>query len=162
MTIPVRPATPADAAAMADVINPLIREGTTTAIATEFTVAAMERKIFRDLDLVCCHVALDPEGRVAGFQWLSRVEGFPADWGDIATFARPAPKLPGVGRALFAATRDAATKARLTAITARIRADNAGGLVYYGKMGFQDHDVVTGVPLKDGTPMDRITKLCRL
>lgn len=41
---------------------------------------------------------------------------------------------------------------------ATIRADNAGGLAYYARMGFQDYAVARGVPLADGTPVDRISR----
>ena len=43
-------------------------------------------------------------------------------------------------------------------MNAEIRADNEGGLAFYGKMGFQDQDVDRAVPLGDGTPVDRINK----
>ena len=43
-------------------------------------------------------------------------------------------------------------------IDATIRADNTGGLAFYGRMGFTDYDCVAGVPLKDGTLVDRIRK----
>jgi hypothetical protein len=59
---------------------------------------------------------------------------------------------------LFAATREAATRLGLVGINATIRADNVGGLTFYGKQGFQDHSVALAVPLNDGTPVDRISK----
>ena len=43
-----------------------------------------------------------------------------------------------------------------------IRADNLPGLAYYGRIGFTEYDRVTGVPLSDGTPVDRIRKVYRL
>ena len=64
----------------------------------------------------------------------------------------------GVGTALFAETRARARALGLRAIDATIRADNAGGLAFYDRLGFVDHGVVPGVPLKDGTPIDRRTK----
>ncbi|WP_099826872.1 GNAT family N-acetyltransferase [Oceaniglobus indicus] len=158
MTPTIRPATPDDAAAIADILNPLIRAGGTTALERELDAAGVADMVFDPARLIACHVALDDSGIVAGVQWLSHIDGFPNDHGDIATFARAEPKVPGVGRALFAATRQAARDAGLAAIMARIRADNTGGLAYYGKMGFVDHDRFIGVPLADGTRVDRIVK----
>ncbi len=39
-----------------------------------------------------------------------------------------------------------------------IRADNIGGLAFYTNQGFVDLDVLTGVPLQDGTQVDRVRK----
>ncbi|MBP1887174.1 ribosomal protein S18 acetylase RimI-like enzyme [Ensifer mexicanus] len=64
----------------------------------------------------------------------------------------------GAGTALFAAAKAHAREAGLEAINATIRADNAGGLAYYAKMGFIDYKVEKAVPLKDGQPVDRISK----
>ena len=158
--ITIREATPDDAEAMAEILNPIIEAGGTTAYQTPRTGAEMKAMIFTD-DLVCAFAALDDAGRIAGFQWVER------DWDDaqlgyIASFARIAPKLPGVGRALFHATVDACRVHGLRAIIAQIRADNPGGLAFYSKMGFRDHSVRPAVPLTDGTPVDRIVKRLEL
>ncbi|WP_420810234.1 GNAT family N-acetyltransferase [Ensifer aridi] len=70
----------------------------------------------------------------------------------------PHEKVPGAGTALFAATKAYARDAGFLAINATIRADNIGGLAYYSKMGFVDYKVDKAVPLKDGRPVDRISK----
>jgi len=64
----------------------------------------------------------------------------------------------GVGTALFAATVVRAREVGLTAINATIRADNKGGLAFYTKMGFETYGIARGVPLRDGTPIDRVSK----
>lgn len=64
----------------------------------------------------------------------------------------------GVGAALFALTVEAAGAAGINTIDATIRADNAGGLAFWSRLGFVDYAVLRARPLKDGTPMDRITK----
>ena len=63
-----------------------------------------------------------------------------------------------MGTQLFAATRERARSLGLQAINATIRADNAGGLAFYHRMGFVDHHVDKDVPLKSGRPVDRISK----
>ncbi len=156
--ITVRPAVPADAEALATLLNALIAIGGTTALETPWTAAALDAVWISGPKRVSCMVAIDAEGAAAGFQLLTREAYVPAGWGDIGTFARPLPKLRGVGTALFPATRAAAIAAGLVAINATIRADNAGGLAYYSGLGFETWKTVAGVPLRDGTPVDRIWK----
>ena len=43
----------------------------------------------------------------------------------------------------------------LAAINATIRADNYAGIPYYEKLGFETYAVAEGLPLGDGTPVDR-------
>ena len=59
---------------------------------------------------------------------------------------------------MMAATLIASRAEGLSAIDAKIRADNVPGLGYYSAMGFQDRSLVRDVPLKDGTPVDRVIK----
>ncbi len=82
----------------------------------------------------------------------------PDDCADIATFTRRSPVLRGAGRALFAETAVVAKSLGFQAINATIRADNVLGLSYYEKMGFQDFSIDYGVPLQNGTPVNRISK----
>jgi very-short-patch-repair endonuclease len=103
-------------------------------------------------------VAEDEDGTLLGFQTLGRYPGLPEDVGDIGTFARIGGTQRGIGSALFAATSKRAAELGLSAINATIRGDNSGGLAFYTKQGFVDHDVTPGVPLKDGTPVDRVHK----
>ena len=157
--IQVRPTTPDDIPALTALLNRIIAIGGTTAYETPFSVAELHAKLLKEPRLICCHTAFDPANRApAGYQVLKMHPELPEGWGDIATFARPEPKLPGVGTALFAATSAVARDHGLIASNATIRADNIGGLAYYTKMGFEDYAVAKAVPLKDGTPVDRISK----
>lgn len=156
--IATRPATLDDVPAMCRLVNEVIAIGGTTAFETPFSEDKLARSYLTGDDHLCCFVALDAAGEVAGFQTLLSWDKLPEGWADIATFARARPKLPGVGTALFAATRAFAVSAGLIALNATIRADNTGGLAYYGKMGFEDYAVEKGRPLSDGTPVDRISR----
>jgi len=157
--IPVRPTEAADIAALTAIINAIIAIGGTTAYEDPFTEERLAAHLLDDPRLICCHTAHNPiDGMPVGYQVLKSHPDLSSDWGDIATFARPEPKLPGTGRALFAATSAFARAQGLMAINATIRADNESGLGYYGKMGFEDHAVTRAVPLRDGTPVDRISK----
>jgi L-amino acid N-acyltransferase YncA len=163
MDLEIRPARREDAPALAELINAIIARGGTTALEEPYTPDALDRAYLTGPDVICCFVAVDrASGRLEGFQTLGRdtdlPEGLPEDVGDIATFARVGGTQRGVGSALFAATRAEARRQGLSAINATIRADNLGGLAFYARQGFRDHAVRAAVPLKDGTPVDRVSK----
>ncbi|MBV8682984.1 MAG: hypothetical protein JO111_08940 [Caulobacteraceae bacterium] len=159
MELEVRPVRPEDAPELVDLLNEIIARGGTTALEERFTPEALAEAYLTGSDVICCFVAVDSvSGRLEGFQTLGRYPGLPEDVGDIGTFARIGGAQRGVGSALFAATRAEACRRGLAAINATIRADNTGGLAFYGRMGFADHSVEPAVPLKDGTLVDRICK----
>ena len=151
-----------DVPAACRILNRIIGIGGTTAFEvevseTEFAGMYVQGHDLRH-DLIACHVVQDPNGQVAGFQWIGHNPDLPADCADIATFTRRDPPLRGAGRALFATTCHFARAAGYKQINATIRADNVSGLGYYAKMGFVDHAVARAVPLRDGTPVDRISR----
>ena len=157
--IVVRPVRKSDAAELAELLNAIIARGGTTALQTPYTRERLDQTYLTGPDVLCCFVAVDDEtGRIEGFQTLGRSDHLAADWGDIGTFSRVGGTQRGVGSALFRATKQRAVELRLAGINATIRADNEGGLAFYGKLGFVDHEVERAVPLKDGTPVDRISK----
>jgi GNAT superfamily N-acetyltransferase len=159
MSIDVRPAASAYAPELAELLNAIIARGGTTALERAFTGERLDATYLTGPDVLSCVVAVDPDnGQLLGFQTLIRDEHLPEGWGDIATFARVDGTQRGVGTALFIATRENARALGLAAINAEIRADNTGGLTFYGKMGFEDHRVDRAIPLNDGTPVDRMHK----
>ncbi|WP_414860622.1 N-acetyltransferase family protein [Pseudomonas cerasi] len=91
-----------------------------------------------------------------------RTPFLPADVGDVSTFARVDSTQRGVGTLLFERTSHEVRKQGLVSINATIRADNAGGLAFYTRLGFVDHSLIPSVPLNDGTPVNRISKRYRL
>ncbi|MBX9663320.1 GNAT family N-acetyltransferase [Novosphingobium sp.] len=158
MTLTVRPVAADDAAELADLLNAVIAAGGTTALQEPYTPEALDAAYLTGPNVHCCFVAEDEDGTLLGFQTLGRYPGLPEDAGDIGTFARVGGTQRGIGSALFAATAKRAAELGLGAINATIRADNTGGLAFYTKQGFADHGVTPGVPLKDGTPVDRVHK----
>ena len=158
MSFTVRPVTRADAPALAELLNAVIRAGGTTALEAEFTPKALDTVYLTGPTVCCCHVAVDADGETAAFQTLCRYPGLPDDIGDIATFAALDRKQSGAGSALFTATTARAREMGHSAINATIRADNTGGLAFYTKLGFADHGVTKAVSLADGTPVDRVHK----
>lgn len=156
----VRQATRADAPAMADLINAIIVRGGTTAYEDPFDAAALDAEFISPPPRVCCFVA-EQGGTIVGFQSLMRPfedDPLPDSWASIATFTRVGLTQRGAGSALFVQTRAAARPAHITTIDATIRADNAGGLAFYSRLGFVEYAVIPAVPLKKGAPIDRIRK----
>lgn len=147
----------ADIPAACRILNNIIDAGGTTAYLTRFDEAAFRDKFLSGDNSLFCHVALDEQGNVVGFQWVGLNPDLPPDCGDIATFARRDPPVRGVGRSLFAATCETARETGLSQINATIRADNVPGLAYYSRMGFREHSVACDVALTDGTLVDRVS-----
>jgi len=157
--VEIRPARREDAAGLAKLLNGVIARGGTTALEEAFTPERLDATYLTGPEVTCCFVAVDrASGRHEGFQTLGRYPGLPQGYGDIGTFARVGGTQRGIGRALFAATEAEARRLGLAGINATIRADNTGGLRFYSRLGFVDHSVRAAVPLKDGTPVDRISK----
>lgn len=154
----IRPVQDMDAPALADMLNEIIARGGTTALEEPFTPKALADGMLTGPDVICCFVAEDDDGSLKGFQSLVRFESLPEGVGDIATFSRVGQVQQGTGTRLFAATRQAARQQGLVAINATIRADNVGGLAFYSRLGFMDHAIRRAVPLRDGTPVDRLSK----
>lgn len=159
MSLEVRPVTAADAPELAVLLNTIIARGGTTAHEEPFTPDQLDDAYLTGPDVLCCVVAAEADsGRIAGFQTVIRDHHLPEGWGDIATFSRVDGRQKGVGTSMFATTRARADMLGLIAINATIRADNTGALAYYARMGFGDYGVDRAVPLRDGTPVDRIHK----
>jgi L-amino acid N-acyltransferase YncA len=128
-----------DVAELCILLNEIILTGGTTAL--EYPLSHTE---FRDCFLqgenyLCCYVAVDDRGHIAGFQSMERHPELPNNWADIGTFARLKPKIKGVGTALFSKTKYQAKQLGIIAINATIRVHNKGGLIYYDKMGFETY-----------------------
>jgi L-amino acid N-acyltransferase YncA len=157
--IQIRPVQGIDAGELAVLLNEIIARGGTTALEEPLTADTLAAAMLTGPDVVCCFVAVErATGRLQGFQTLLRSDGLADDIGDVGTFARVGLTQRGVGTALFAATRTEAANKGLREINATIRADNTGGLAFYGRMGFVDHAVEHAVPLKNGARVDRISK----
>jgi RimJ/RimL family protein N-acetyltransferase len=158
--IEVRPVRETDASELATLLNEIISRGGTTALEEPFTPDALAGALLTGPDVICCFVAVErATSRLLGFQSLERSHDLPDDVGDIGTFVRVGLTQRGVGSMLFTATRVEAKRNRLQAINATIRADNIAGNAFYDRMGFVYHRVQRAAPLKDGTPVDRISKL---
>ena len=154
----IRPATPDDAPAMTALQNEIIAIGGTTAYQRPRHEDEVREDYITAPEAVCCHVAVDDDGTLLGFQALGRWPGLPAGWADIGTFVTPARQRSGAGAALFAATAAAARAAGITTINATIRADNVPGLGYYARRGFIIYATDSDWALDDGRVVGRVSK----
>ena len=152
MTLTVRPMERGDIAACVDIVNRIIAAGGTTAYETPFTEAGFEAHYLNEPPVT--HV-VSSEGRVAGFQ-----AAFDDGSGiySIGSFTDRDRRVRGAGRALFEATLAACRARGGDAIIAQITADNAPGLAYYTRMGFQDWQILEGAGRRRGAPIDLIVK----
>ncbi len=158
MILHVRPATPADARAIAELLNEIIAEGGTTAYTSPLTRDDIAHKMTAPGMRNAWRLAEDDTGRLMGFQWIAPHPDLPDDACDIATFARKGHTGLGIGSKLFDATRRAAHDLGYTWINANIRADNTGGLAYYQSRGFEDYATLEGITLGDGTVVSKRLK----
>ena len=154
----IRPAHCDDTEGMRTLLNEIIRVGGTTAITNELSIDGMREWFISGEAVVACFVAVDSDGAIVGFQSLSTYGSLPAGWVDIATFASRSRHKSGVGSALFARTRETASKLGFPAINATIRVVNEGGLAYYSRMGFATYLVEEGDPQAQGRVFNRVHK----
>lgn len=148
--VTVRQATQEDAPAMGLVLDALAAAGRRQKPSDE--VFALDHYINHP-DQIACHVALDPTGRVLGFQSLKRAVagneyGVKPGWGIIGTHVHPGTARQGVGRALMVVTRIAARDAGLSYVDASIGGTNTAALRFYGALGFETYSGSGGVVRK--------------
>jgi len=162
--IKLRPATPADADALAALLNQIIKNGGTTAHLNPFDGSRLLNHYLAPPLAIRCTVA-EVGGTIAGFQALEwsdpnwpGPDSLPPDWALIASFVDADFQGRGIGKALFTKTLAAAQSAGARCIDATIRADNQGGLGFYTSLGFSDYSRLRNIPLSDGTLMDRVRK----
>ncbi len=153
----VRRAEPADATALAVVLNEIIAVGGTTAHAEPFSDTYFQSHYIDGPDAMCCHLA-QVEGQMLGFQALGIYPALPKGWLDVGTFVRSTARGTGAGAALFAATCGVARAGGCAVINATIRADNGLGLGFYTRLGFKDYAFDPDFALKDGRVVGRISK----
>ena len=147
----IRRAVPADAAAMAGILNTIIAIGGTTAHEVPKSVEVVQRDYVEGPDVLSCMVA-DDGGQVIGWQSVGLWQGE----AHIGTFVQPGIQARGIGAGLFAVTCDLLRQVGIKAIIASIRADNVPGLAYYAHIGFTDTHAEPDFALSDGRIVGRI------
>ena len=156
--ITIRTLDKTDTPDMADILNALIDEGTSTALMTKVTPEGLWQKAVEGGPKAAWHVAVDENGTVQGFQWIAPYPTLPPEAADIATFARIGKTGMGIGSKLFEASKAKATEFGYEWINANIRADNVSGLAYYESRGFYDYDDIKDYRMDDGRVVDKVLK----
>ena len=131
----LRRALPADAPAMAAILNAVIAEGDKTAIAGPLAAPAIADLFLTGPDCSGCTLAL-VGGQPVGFQALDVHYLAGSGWADISSFVAADARGTGIGRGLWRATQALAGARGLTGLRAVIRSVNAGALAYYRACGF--------------------------
>ncbi len=156
--ITVRRAATLDAAPLADLLNDIVAAGSKTSRTQPISTGDMARMMQTAPDRSAWHVALNRDGALRGFQYIEPSPALPPEACDIATFVQVGRTGLGIGSALFTATARAARALGYVWISADIRADNEGGLIYYQSRGFRDYSRRADVLLASGQRVDKILK----
>jgi len=142
-----------DVPACVKIVNAIIAVGGSTAYEDPYTESDFDAH-YR-LEPATSKVVLSGD-RVVGFQACFEVE--PGVY-SIGSFTDQENPVRGAGKAIFEGTLAAARAKGATAILAKITSDNTGGLAYYAKMGFVDHEVIKDdLTRRNGLSVDRIIK----
>ena len=155
--IHVRPAGPADARAIAELVQRLIETGAATALVGPITRATVRAWMATTPDISAWRLAEGADGDLLGVQWVAPHPALPAKACDIATFTAPGRHRIGVGSRLFDSTRAAAAALGYRWINATIRSDNAGALAYYQSRGFEPYARERDRQRAPGRDRDRIS-----
>lgn len=140
---------------VSDLLNDLVATGAGTALTRPIRRQDLADWLGAMAARSAWHVALDGQGALLGLQWIGPGPALPAEACDIGTFVRSGSTGPGIGSRLFDATRQAAIDLGYDWISATIRAENSGGLIYYQSRGFRDWGRLDMITRANGSKVDR-------
>ena len=131
----IRPATPADAAAIAAIWNHVIRDTTQTFTTTTKDPGALAVQIVDQP----CFVA-DVAGGVAGFVIYGQFRNGPgyAHTMEHSIHVAQDARGAGLGRALMAAAEDHARGKGIHSMIAGVAGENTGGAAFHAALGYRD------------------------
>ena len=159
VSIEIRDATPDDAEAIVQILNPIIAARVYTAFDTPFTADA-EREFLRTFPARgIFHVAVVTGDRVVGFQNLAPFADYTHAFdhvGVLGTFVDLQWRRQGVATRLFEATFPAALKHGYEKIFTFVRADNDAALQTYLRQGFHTIGTARRQAKIDGRYVDEI------
>lgn len=152
----IRPATPADAQAIADIYAPVVRD---TAISFELEppdTAEVRTRIETTLAVLPWLVSEDAAGAVSGYAYASRHRERPAyQWAvDLSAYVREDCRGQGVGKRLYLALFDALTALGYYQAFAGIALPNAASIALHESVGFERLGVYRNVGFKHGAWRD--------
>jgi len=150
----VRPATAADAGAIALIHNPIIRD-------TPITFTTRERTpedVAGAIAAAPCFLVAEEDGRVGGFASYEQFRKGPgyAQTMEHTIILAPSLRGRGAGRTLMAALEDHARSAGAGSLWAGISAENPGGVAFHAAIGFEHAATLPSVGRKFGRWMDLV------
>ncbi|MEO1536524.1 MAG: N-acetyltransferase family protein [Pseudomonadota bacterium] len=150
----IRAAQPGDAAAIADIQNPVIRETAITFNAEEKTPAMVREAI----DTLPCFLVAEDGGAIIGFVsyiQFRRGVGY-AKTMEHTIVLSPAARGRGAGRVLMAAAEDHARSAGVGSLWAGVSGENADGVRFHARLGYEEVVRLPKVGFKFGRWMDLV------
>jgi RimJ/RimL family protein N-acetyltransferase len=155
----VRRASAEDAAGIARILDTVTAERVYSAIDRAWPADQQRAYIASLSPREAFHVAVAPSGEIVGYQSLdlySPILPTMAHVGTLGTFLLPDWRGRGVGRALFAATRQFAEGAGYRKLVIQVRASNQPAQRFYGQLGFTECGRLRAQVLVDGQMDDEV------
>lgn len=140
MDLSIRDATPADAEAVVAILNPIIEARIYTVFDAPFSVEAERDYLTRFPARGIWKVAVQSDGRIAGFQVMEPFATYTRAFdhvGTLGTYVDLQLRRQGIARQLFAATLADAVRRGYTKVFTMVRADNTAALHTYLRHGFE-------------------------
>jgi L-amino acid N-acyltransferase YncA len=136
----IREVCPDDAEEIVSILNPIIESGAYTVLDSPVTVD-FEREFIRNFpERGLFYAAIDEPGeRIVGFQNIEPFAAYTNAFyhvGIIATYVNPSYRRQGVGQRLAEVVFENAGARGYEKLFTYVRADNAGALAFYSKLGF--------------------------
>ena len=154
----IRRATPQDAAAIAGIWNPYIRDSAVTFNSAEKPVDEVAALI-RDRDAAgFATFVAEGAGGIAGFASYSQFRGGVgyARSMEHTVLLSPAARGKGFGRALMQAVEDHARAGGAHCLFAGVSAENPEGRAFHARLGFAEAAILRAVGFKFGRYMDLV------
>lgn len=154
----LRAARAADAQAMADIINPIIRETLITFNSREKTVADLRAEMAERASGTYQGLVAEAEGVVLGYASYKQFRGGPgyARTAEHSIALAAGARGRGVGWALMRALEEDARNAGMHSMIAGVSAENPGGRAFHARLGYAQVAVLPQVGWKFDRWLDLI------
>ena len=144
----IRPAASSDAAAVAEILNPVIRDTTISFKPNELSVEEVGDMI----ESARAYFVAEKDGNVLGFASYNQFRngGGYARAMEHTIVIAPDARGQGVGEALMARLENHARAAGVGSLWAGVSGDNPGGRAFHARVGFEEVAVLPKVGFKFG------------
>lgn len=151
----VRQARGADAQAVCDILNPIIRHSTITFTSTEWSVEAATADIHAR---GAAFQVAEQRGDVAGFATYAPFRSGPgyARTCEVSIHLTPLARGRGVGRLLMERLQEVAIRQGIHVLVAGISSSNPAAMGFHAALGFEKTGYLPEVGFKDDTYLDLI------